>query len=127
MGLMDEVASENDYPCEPRHIPGTNSEYSRVEAPQSSTSDDNDSFTTSAVFSCPNCGLVVDVRHRTCHSCHEVLALCELGGAREQELDSPRGSSDGTLMDTSHSGSSQLDMNAGYVVQVEHSIDTSGF
>ena len=115
MGLMDEVASASDYVGEP------------LEAPQSSASDNGDSFTTSAVSSCPNCGLVVDVRHRTCHSCHRELAFCELEGAREQELGSPSGSSDGTLMDSPHSGSSPLAVNAGDVVHTEHSIDSSGF
>ena len=115
MGLMDEVASGHEYVG------------ALLEAPQSSSSDNSDSFTTSAVFSCPNCGLVVDVRHRICHSCHRELAFCELEDACEQELSASSGSSDGTLMDSSHSGSSSLAVDAGDVVQSELSIDSSGF
>ena len=100
--------------------------YFYVEASQSSSIDDSDSFTTCVVFTCPNCGLVVDIRRRICHSCHQVLPFCEAGVACEQELGFPRGSSDGTLMDSSQSGSSQLTLNADNGVEADCSAETSG-
>ena len=102
MGLMDEVAS-------------------------SSSSDNSDSFTTSAVFFCPHCGLHVDVRHCICHSCHRELDFCGLEDACGQELGASSGSSDGTVIDSSHSGSSSPAVDADQVVQSELSNDSSGF
>jgi ribosomal protein L32 len=114
MCLMDEVASGN------RHNDAL------LSALQSSSSASSDSFTTSAVFVCPHCGLHVDVRHRICHSCHRELDFCGLD-ACEQELGASRGSSDGTVIDSSHSGSSSPAVDEAEVVQFELSNDSSGF
>ena len=91
------------------------------------SSDSSDSFSTSAVFVCPSCGMVVDVRHRICLSCHTELAFCELEDAHEQDLGTPSDSSVDTLMDSSHSGSSALAVDADAVGQSELNIDSSGF
>jgi predicted RNA-binding Zn-ribbon protein involved in translation (DUF1610 family) len=107
MGLMDQVASGNG------HIGAL------LPAPQCSSSDNSDSFTTSAVFFCPNCGLHVYVRHRICHSCHRELDFCGLEDACEQELGASSGSSDGTVIDSSLSGSSSPAVDADDVVQFE--------
>ena len=115
MCLMDEVASGNIH----------NGAF--LSAPQSSPSASSDSFTTSAVFVCPHCGLHVDVRHRICHSCHRALDFCGLEDASEQELGASSGSSDGTLIDSSHSGSSSPAVEEAEVVQFELSNDSSDF
>ena len=115
MGLMDEVASGNGYIG------------ALLPVPQSSSSDNSDSFTTFAVFFCPNCGLVVDVRHRICHSCYRELDFCGLEDACEQELGASSGSSDGTVIDSSHSGSSSPAVEEAEAVQFELSNDSAGF
>jgi len=92
-----------------------------------SSSDSSDSFSTSAVFTCPSCGMVVDVRHRICMSCSSPLSFYELQDAHEQDPATPSVSSDDTIVDSSQSGISALDVDADAVGQAELGIDSSGF
>ena len=98
-----------------------------LSALHTSSSDSSDSFSTSAVFTCPSCGVVVDVRQRTCLSCSTQLFLSEFQDAHEQDLGTPSDSSVDTFVDSSQSGSSALAVDADAVGQSQLNIDSSGF
>ena len=91
------------------------------------SSDSSDSFTTSAEFMCPTCGVVVDVRLRTCFSCSSPLTFHEFRDAHEQDLFTPSVSSVDTIVDSSQTGSIALDVSADSIEPAELDIVSSGF